>query len=229
MRTLQSKAFRWIILGVSLVGLLTAASIIVVRNLSAPPPVYQDVYNFNLGGLASIEIDPSSDHLLALPDETVQIYVPQGAYPEGGSLVILPRTSSFIPRAIEDQTLRLLAADVFVVAADGDVRSTVNLERSLLICFSLDSEQQLLALDDEIQFSVQRYDESLEAPAWMDLPPSPGWTDGQVCTATDHLSLYALAMTFPLGEEVPTPTAEPEELEPVTDEMEPYGIPTVSP
>ena len=215
-------------IGIVSVLLLTAAGIVVVRNLSTPPPVYQDVYNINLGGLASQQMDPDSDHLLALPDGTVEIYIPQGAYPEGGSLVILPRAGNFIPQAIEDQTLRLLAADIFVVAENGDVRSRVTLERSVLICFALDLEQQLLDREDDIHFSVQRYDESLEPPMWIDLLPSPGWTDGQICAATNHLSLYALAMTFPLGAELPTPTAEPELIEPATED-EIYGIPTLSP
>lgn len=224
----SNRVFRWILIGVLGVAAIATAVFLILRNLSTPPPVYQDVYSINLGGLASVELDTASDHLLALPDESVQVYIPQGSYPPGGSMVILPHASNFIPQALEDQTLRIKAADIFIVSPSGDVQSRVQLDRSILICFTLDSEQRMLDGEDGYHFAVERYDELQDPPAWVELMRSPGWEEGQVCAATNHLSLYAMAVTFPLEEEMPTMTPAPTAIEPPAEE-EPYGIPTVEP
>lgn len=224
----SSKMFRWIVVGVVGAAVVTAAALVMLRNLSAPPPVYQDVYNINLGGVAKVDLDSATDHLLVLPDETVQVYIPQGSYSQGGSMVMLPHATDFIPQVLEEHTLRLLAADIFIVSTDGEIRSSANLQRSILICFSLDSEQRRLSREEGYDFAVERYDESLDPPGWVGLPESPGWMDGQVCAATDHLSLYALTVTFPLDSTLPTPTPDSKGIEPAAED-ELYGIPTIEP
>ena len=228
MSFLSNKVVRWILVGVLAVVVITTGGFVIFRNLSTPPPVYQDAYSINLGGLPSVDLDEAVDHLLSLPDESVQLYIPEGSYPPGGSMVILAHAADFIPQALEDQTLRLQAADIFIVSPSGDVRSRVNLEKSILICFSLDSEQRLLDREEGYQFAVERYDETLDPPGWVELPRSPGWAEGQVCTATDHLSLYALAVTFPLESAMPTLTVDPRTIESATED-DVYSLPTVQP
>jgi hypothetical protein len=157
----------------------------------SPGPGYQ-AFSSSFFGEVGVDLDPAKDHLLLSEDELVTVYVPVGAYEEGGRLVLQPRDVGMIPERVDEGAERVLAVDLLIVGEQGEIVEEPHFNQSLLLCFDTSGIQT------ESSMSIQRYEQG-----WNDLPTGPGWQLDQVCATLDHLSIIALTI------QVVEPTATP--------------------
>ncbi len=220
---------RWIIFAVSCLVFLAVVVVLALPSLARPPAVGTEPYDFFSLSDSSEILDPTTDHLVQSTDGRVAVYIPEGADLGPGQFLILERRSEFIPFRLEGAAQRLNAVDLLILRPDGELDGDPVFQGSILLCFFLLDEQVMDINDGLASFIVQNYIESSGGAAWSDLEPSPGWQEGQVCTALQHLSLYALTRIAAEGE-TPVPVQTPADALPKELPLpELYGFPSPTP
>ena len=234
----KSRRWRWFLFFFSLVMFAGLIVLSALPSLFFPPSELASPYELFSLAQVSEELDPTRDHLVIALDGDVELYLPQGVDLGAGNLVILPRQDEFVPERVETDSFRKFAVDIFLVRPDGDLVNSISFEPAMLFCFRLDAQD----LDDRslgvAHYEVQRYEEERAISEWVTLDPVPGWREDQACSALNHLSLYALAVTPtisstepPAAKDIESTPAIPPTLEPELDELQLYGFPprTVTP
>lgn len=216
----------WRLFGVASlgVGIIVVLILISLPTLFSPPPEASPGYELLLLGPASVRLDPEKDHLMSTADGLVTVFIPKGIDVGPGTLTMLPRRDEFIPNRLDDGLVRIRAVDLFVVRPDGEVLSSVDLGASILLCFSVSTESKGEGEFDENDFIIERHAEVNKEASWQEIPQSPGWEDGQVCSALKSLSLYALTQVLDSTSDLKTLPTETPMLG--GGLMELYGMPT---
>jgi hypothetical protein len=158
-----------------------------------------------------------SDVLLETADGAVSVYVPAGAYPYSGTLVIQTRRPELVPFQMADGIERVRSADVLVLNDAREVVPGILFTQQILVCFRLDEALQALREQDPSAVTIDRFNDRPDRLAWEQLEAGPGWEAGQMCASVDHLSLFALSVRrlsgsptpqlFPTAGREPTPEA----------------------
>jgi len=216
----------WRLFGVASlgVGIIIVLILISLPTLLSPPPEASPGYELLLLGPASVRLDPEMDHLVSTADGLVTVFIPKGIDVGPGTLTMLPRRDEFIPNRLDDGLVRIRAVDLFVVRPDGEVLSSVDLGASILLCFSVNIQSKSEGEIDGSDFIIERHAVVNEDASWQEIPQSPGWEDGQVCSALKSLSLYALTQILESTSDIKTlPTETPMLGGGI---MDLYGIPT---
>jgi len=210
--TARTRNPLWRLLGVASlgVGIIIVLILISLPTLFSPPPEASPGYELLLLGPASVRLDPEKDHLLSTADGLVTVFIPKGIDVGPGTLTMLPRRDEFIPNRLGDGLVRIRAVDLFVVRPDGEVLSSVDLGTSILLCFSVSTKSKGEGDIDRDDFIIERHSVVSEEASWQQIPQSPGWEDGQVCSALKSLSLYALTQIIESTSDIKTlPTETP--------------------
>ena len=210
----EPATLRWL-----LPALLTIFFLAVVGFLTLPvlfsPPIEGPSDGSNDDGGASTDLDPSRSHLVEMQDGSIAVFVPVQAFPAGGRLILQPRRSELIPDRISDQVERVLAVDVLVLDAGGEVVSNASFDIAPILCFRPNEYYRTMAEAGQSEIFVQRYADEQIPGSWVDLNHVMGWEGDQVCAGLDHLSLFALAYKpsdasrLPFGGDDPPPETEP--------------------
>jgi hypothetical protein len=220
---------RWTMFAFSCLVFLAVVVVLALPSLARPPAVGTEPYDFFSLSDSSELLDPAVDHLVESADGRVAVYIPQGANLGPGQFLILERRPEFIPFRVEGSAERLNAVDLIILRPDGELDGNPVFQESILLCFFLLDEQVEDLKDGSASFVVQNYIESIGGAAWSELEASPGWQEGQVCSALKHLSLYALTRIGAEGE-TPIPASTPEDALPKElPLLELYGFPSPTP
>ena len=190
---------KWVLSAILTVVVIAVVGILTLPVLGLPPRDPLSSGSFDGGG-TSTDLDPSRSHLAETRDRSIAVYVPEQAFPHGGRLIVQPRRAELIPDRVSNDIERLLAVDLLVIDASGDVISGVVFEAPPLLCFRLEENHQTLAFSGQAEINIQRFDDANVPWAWVDMPPVPGWEEQQVCAELDHLSLFALASSSSASE-----------------------------
>jgi len=190
---MKKRRWRWFLFAFASVfaGLII---ILALPSLLSPPSELASPYELFSQAQVSEELDSGSDHLVTALDGDVELYIPKGVELGGGNLVILPRQDDFVPQRVETDSFRKFAVDIFLVRPNGDL-VTISFEPAMLICFRLDAQDMEDRSLGVARYEVQRYEEEQATLEWISLNPAPGWREDQVCSALNHLSLYALTVS----------------------------------
>ena len=112
-------------------------------------------------------------------------------------------------------SLSVLAVDMLVLDAGGEVVSNASFDIAPILCFRPNEYYRTLAEAGQSEIFVQRYADEQIPGSWVDLNHVMGWEGDQVCAGLDHLSLFALAYKpsdasrLPFGGDDPPPETEP--------------------
>jgi hypothetical protein len=191
------RALRWILIVLIAVAGIALVVVLVLPFLQMPPPVAGPAYELPIVAEANASLDPARDALLESADRIVAVYVPAGAYPAGGTLVLQSRRADLVPFQSEGRTDRIFAVDLLVLGPEMQVVSPAEFAQAILVCFRIDENLDSLRRADPTAVVIQQFDERPEVLAWADQVTGPGWEERMLCTGTTHLSLFALAITFP--------------------------------
>lgn len=213
------------LVGLICVAVIALVVVLVLPFVRMPPPVAGPVYELPIVAEASAALDPARDVLLESVDRVVSVYVPAGASPAGGTLLLQSRRADLVPFQTEGPIERIAAVDLLVIGPEMQVVSPVEFAQSILVCFRLDENLEALRQSDPSAVVIQQFDERPEALAWVDQVTGPGWEERMVCTGTTHLSLFALAVRFP-APPTETPVALPTQ---ATATITPTGTATSTP
>jgi hypothetical protein len=216
----RSRRWRWVLFSFSSVVFAGLIILLALPTLFTPPSELASPYEVFSLARVSEELDATRDHLIMALDDVVALYIPEGVELGEGNIVILPRQDEFVPDRIDQDGFREYAIDIFLVRPNGDLVNSITFQPAMLLCFQLDAQDVQDRVLGVAQYDVQRYEEVQPNPGWVTLEPATGWQETQVCSALEHLSLYALAIqpTSPATETaVPksidsteTPTSTPE-------------------
>jgi hypothetical protein len=207
--------------------LIGAFYFLVLPVLQSAPPEYEAIVDNGESEEVSVSLDPAVDHFLITPDGLIAIYVQQGAFMNGGTLMLAPRKDAFLPGQGSTDVVRIRGVDLVIMREDGEVLSHVDLDNPILLCYKVDEVlEPLYSLDPNI-YTIQRYDDTRVPSLWVDLEPAPGWEEKQVCSALQELSLYAITARLPEAVPVVPKLVTPEPTEEGPSDL--YGIPTPTP
>lgn len=210
-------AFSGLIAVLFILALVIGALVLLVPPLLSPPPTPGPVYQlFNFGEVSTL-LDPGRDQLLELRNRQAALYVPVGAYPSVGTLVMQPRDLEFVPIQSDARNERLMAIDLLILDPNGEIVDRPAFDSDLLLCFRLTEELQAMRSERTESVTVQQFDE--QELVWQDIPTGPGWEHDQICATIEHLSIFALTVVQPAESDEPeaelkvAPTSTPEPLE----------------
>jgi hypothetical protein len=190
----RSRRLRWILFSFSSIVFASLIILLVLPTLFTPPSELASPYEVFSLARVSEELDSTRDHLVMALDDVVALYIPEGVELGEGNLVILPRQDEFVPDRIDSESFREHAIDIFLVRPNGDLVNSIAFQPAILLCFQLDLQD---VRDRELgvaQYDVQRYEEGGPEVGWVTLEPAPGWSEDQICSALEHLSLYAMSI-----------------------------------
>jgi hypothetical protein len=209
----QPSTMRWLLPALLTIFFLAVVGILTLPVLFSPPVEGPSDGTIDVG--ASTDLDPSHSHLAETRDRSIAVFVPEQAFPAGGRLILQPRRPELIPDRISNRIERVLAVDLLVIDAAGEVVSDVTFNASPILCFRPNEYYRTMAEAGQSEIFVQRYDEGQIPVAWVKLDLVMGWEGDQVCAGLDHLSLFALASKpsdvsrLPFGGDDPPPEMEP--------------------
>jgi len=130
------------------------------------------------------------------------LYVPDTATNLTGNFVISPLLPNSYSYASEADWYRPIVADIVYRNSDGVPYHGITFSQPVSICFKLTQDQWADFKQRPNDFQVQYFDDA-EAPfRWVSLPMTMDPELYELCTETDHLSIYALAVKN-VVEEVP--------------------------
>jgi hypothetical protein len=229
----KNRRWRRLLFVISSVIFASIIVLLALPTLFFPPSELASPYELFSLAQVSEELNPDIDHLVTALDGDVELYIPVGVELGAGSLVILPRQDDFVPQRVEEAEFRKFAVDIFLVRPNGDLVNSIAFDQSMLLCFTLDAQDQKDREDNIAKYNVQRFEEDQAMAGWTSLDPVPGWREDQACGSLSHLSLYALGVVPSLPETI---VPEPKDLSitPTTtptigielDGLAPYGFPT---
>ncbi|MCD4700057.1 MAG: hypothetical protein K8R91_05755 [Phycisphaerae bacterium] len=200
---INSRVMPWIVLGVTMIASGAVILFFVVQTLQQAPPEIEVGYDIFEQGGDRVQVNPSQAYLLETMDSEVAFYFPEGAYEEGGTLVMQPRRMDLIPVYMTGNWTRQNAVDLVFIDSDGNFIEHVRLQRSALLCFNLNSSQQELLAASQEAISVHYFNQNQDTPGWEDVRVGAGWQENQICGLIEHLSLYALAINTSMLQEEP--------------------------
>lgn len=207
---LDNRAWRWLgLVGGALAAVALFVAMVIPPLLEPPPATSGPGYDVLALGEAVVTLEAGQEQLAVTQDGRVAVYIPQGAMPVSGRLIVRARRPELVPLRVQGSTERLLAVDLLLVLPDGDIETSVPFAAPALLCFSLRPEERALLDSSPGALTVSRYEETAEEPRWVDLPQAPGWQEGQLCAALEHLSLFALTLhrdALAPGADLPTAT-----------------------
>jgi hypothetical protein len=200
----RAKSPLWPLAAAAGVVVIAACALLTLPFLLTAPPDDSGGYDLPILAEASARLAPDANVLLETRDGAVAVFAPMGSYAQTGTLIIQTRRPELVPFQVEQGVERIQAVDLLVLDSNGQVKGNVIFDQPILVCFRLTPDLEALRQADGGAVSIQWFDDQPEALAWVDMPGRPGWLQGQLCTAVDHLSLYALVVRV-----AQTPTALP--------------------
>jgi hypothetical protein len=209
----QPTNIPWLLPALLTVLVIAVIGVLTLPVLLSPPHDGPSDGSFDDVG-ASTDLDPSRSHLTETRDRSISVFVPEQAFPSGGRLILQPRRPELIPDRIRDRIERVLAVDLLVIDAGGEVVSDAAFQASPILCFRPNEYYQAMADAGQSDILVQYFDDGQIPGVWMDMNLITGWEGDQVCTSLDHLSLFALASKpteaslLPFGGGDPPPETE---------------------
>lgn len=126
--------------------------------------------------------------------ERVILYVPKDATDLSGNFVMQPRQPNLFAYAGEAEWTRPVVVDIQYQNADGVPFPSVTFSQPVSICFILTPEQWTDFSKRPDAYQVQYFDERQSPYRWVSYPLAIDPEENQLCTQTDHLSIYALAV-----------------------------------
>ncbi|HET7011014.1 MAG TPA: hypothetical protein VFI11_09585 [Anaerolineales bacterium] len=183
----------WI--GTVLVSLtvLAVAGLLILPPLLASTPGWGPAYDVLALSETRATMAPGDDTLLVTPDGIVAVYVPIGAYPQAGDLVVKSRDLALMPQRAEDEFERFYPVDVFI-EENGTTLDGAAFVSPILLCYLLEPSLQAVVAVNAESVRIQSYLEDDSSRGWSTLAGAPGWMESQICSNVDHLSLFALAI-----------------------------------
>lgn len=134
------------------------------------------------------------DQEFVVSADQVILYVPKEATDLSGNFVIQPRQPNLFAYAGEAEWTRPVVVDIQYQNADGVSFPSVTFSEPVSICFILTPEQWTDFSKRPDAYQVQYFDERQSPYRWVSYPLAIDPEENQLCTQTDHLSIYALAV-----------------------------------
>jgi hypothetical protein len=151
---------------------------------------------------ASKEIISSLDMILSLGN--VSFYLPRGSTNLSGYLSMIPREPNLYPLAGESWWSRPFVINIVYLNYQGTPAPSIDFMQPVQLCFQISEEQWQDFTQRQDAYQVEYYADGSGVPRWVPLHRSANPQNRQVCGATDHLSLFALAIKAEEPTQTPT-------------------------
>jgi hypothetical protein len=133
----------------------------------------------------------------------ITLYVPKDGLDSGltGNFVILPQDPNLYSYASAAEWSLPVVVDIQYRNEEGILYPGFTFSKPVRICFTLTPEQWKDFTQNPGDFQVQYFDNQKSPFRWLALPVATDPEGYELCTETDHLSIYALAIKS--KEEIP--------------------------
>jgi hypothetical protein len=133
----------------------------------------------------------------------ITLYVPKDGLDSGltGNFVILPQDPNLYSYASAPEWSLPVVVDIQYRNEEGILYPGFTFSKPVRICFTLTPEQWKDFTRSPGDFQVQYFDNQKSPFRWLALPVATDPEGYELCTETDHLSIYALAIKS--KEEIP--------------------------
>jgi hypothetical protein len=133
----------------------------------------------------------------------ITLYVPKDGLDSGltGNFVILPQDPNLYSYASAPEWSLPVVVDIQYRNEEGILYPGFTFSKPVRICFTLTPEQWKDFTQNPGDFQVQYFDNQKSPFRWLALPVATDPEGYELCTQTDHLSIYALAVKS--KEEIP--------------------------
>lgn len=213
----RQKRRRWV-LGVASLVVIAACVALSAPMLLSPPPELEPGYALPTLGESSIALEANTDQLIFSADTDMAAFIPAGAYPGEGTLVLQTRDPELVPLRVDGGWERIRVVDLLVIGPSQETVAPTRLLQPALVCFKLSEDwDELRAVDPDL-VAVERFEDREGSLGWVRLREAPGWEADQICGLTEHLSIFALAVNIGAHSippsVLPTPSASPTQASP---------------
>jgi hypothetical protein len=159
---------------------------------------------------ASIPLDSHalvgmSEGVVTFKPGEASVFIPAGALEQPGQMVLTSHQPDLLSELGEPGWRRPYVVNIEYQDLGGNLIADPVIIKPLEVCFVLDATLWI-EYNDQVLFRIERYDETQNPPAWVQLPLVMYLNRLQLCGTTQHLSLFALAVNDDLAT---MPTATP--------------------
>lgn len=138
--------------------------------------------------------EQNTDEEIIVSDHQTTLYLPDGAVNLTGDFLIVPRQPDLFAYASETEWSRPIVVDIQYRNEEGVIHPGITFSEPVRICFTLTPEQWEEFTQRPDDFQVQYFDDQQSPSRWISLPMTMDPDRSELCSETDHLSLYALAI-----------------------------------
>jgi len=197
-------------LGLISLVLLGILVLIVWQGSQPPESSVMNIASAEVPLTASIPLD--SHTLVSMSEGQVtfgpgeaSLFIPAGALEQAGQVILTAFQADLFSELGDPGWRRPYMVNIEFKDLGGNLVADPEILKPIEVCFVLDATLWI-EYNDQVDFRIERYDESQSPPTWVQLPKYFYENRQQLCGTTQHLSLFALAVNDVLAT---MPTATP--------------------
>ncbi len=146
--------------------------------------------------------------LLTLPTEDVTVYVPCCSFEVGGTVSIVDSEPNLFSEPPGEQSYdRPRIVNIEYYNPRGELVPYATSTTPIEICFTFTPDLWRNYVQEKSKFAIQYYDDQQSPGKWTAMEVTDRNQQRSLCTKSNHLSLFALAIWKPISE-VPTNVPE---------------------